>query len=180
MCKRESSCRSTAIRSSIPSLKSARLPNRSKCRQTRPLVETRNVGVGQVIENQRILELPLNGRNVTDLITLAGSSVLMSTGALEGIPGTVRISIAGSVEYGVSYNLDGAMHNDPFDNANLPFPFPDALQEFKLETSGLTAQNGGQSGGSVESVTKSGTNELHGDLFEFVRNDLFNARNYFR
>jgi hypothetical protein len=143
------------------------------------LVETRNVGVGQVIENQRILELPLNGRNVTDLITLAGSSVLMSTGALGGVPGTVRISVAGSVEYGVSYNLDGAMHNNPFDNANLPFPFPDALQEFKLETSGLTAQNGGHSGGSVNSVTKSGTNELHGDLFEFVRNDLFNARPYF-
>jgi hypothetical protein len=143
------------------------------------LVETRNVGVGQVIENQRILELPLNGRNVTDLITLAGSSVLMTTSSLGGVPGTVRISVAGGVEYGVAYSLDGAMHNNPFDNANLPFPFPDALQEFKVETSGLTAQNGGHSGGSVNSVTKSGTNDIHGDLFEFVRNDLFNARNYF-
>jgi hypothetical protein len=143
------------------------------------LVETRNVGVGQVMENERILELPLNGRNVTDLITLAGSSVLMSTGGLGGVPGTVRISVAGGVEFGVAYSLDGAMHNNPFNNSNLPFPFPDALQEFKVETSGLSASNGGHSAGSVNSVTKSGTNELHGNVFEFLRNDLLNARNYF-
>src|SRR6476620_9354144 len=58
-------------------------------------------------------------------------------------------------------------------------PFPDALQEFKVETGGLSAQYGMYSGASINSVTKSGTNEFHGDLFEFVRNDLFNARNYF-
>ncbi len=143
------------------------------------VVETRNVGVGQVIENQRILELPLNGRNATELITLAGSAVLMSTNSLGGIPGTVRISVAGGAEFGVAYSLDGAMHNNPFDNANLPFPFPDALQEFKVETSGLSASNGGHSSASINTVTKSGTNNFHGALFEFVRNDLFNARNYF-
>jgi hypothetical protein len=143
------------------------------------MVETQNVGVGQVVENQRILELPLNGRNVTELITLAGSAVQMGGASLGGVPGTVRISVAGGVQYGVSYSLDGAMHNNPFDNANLPFPFPDALQEFKVETSGLSAQNGGHSAGSVNSVTKSGTNEFHGSLFEFVRNDLFNATSYF-
>src|SRR5438034_9018959 len=86
------------------------------------LVETRNVGIGQVIENQRILELPLNGRNVTDLITLAGSSVLMTTSSLGGVPGTVRISVAGGVEYGVAYSLDGATHNTASDNGNMPFP----------------------------------------------------------
>src|SRR4029079_13645441 len=64
-------------------------------------------------------------------------------------------------------------------NANLPLPFPDALQEFRVETSALSAQSGMYSGAAVNSVTKSGTNEFHGDLFEFVRNDLFNARNYF-
>src|SRR5439155_16932641 len=58
-----------------------------------------------------------------------------------------------------------------------PLPFPDALQEFKVETSGLSAQNAKSA--AVSSVTKSGTNEFHGNLFEFVRNDLFNARNYF-
>src|SRR5438094_3879663 len=143
------------------------------------LVETRNSGVGQVIENQRILELPLNGRNVTELITLAGSAIQTNDSRLGGIPGTVTIAVAGGVGYGVAYSLDGARHNNPFDNANLPFPFPDALQEFKIETGALSAQNGGHSAGSINSVTKSGTNEYHGDVFEFVRNDLFNARQYF-
>src|SRR5207244_7296840 len=62
-------------------------------------------------------------------------------------------------------------------SSDLPMPLRDARQEFKVETSGLTAQNGRSA--SVGAVTKSGTNEFHGDLFEFVRNDLFNARNYF-
>src|SRR5205807_1427006 len=77
------------------------------------------------------------------------------------------------------YQLDGAMHNGAWDNANLPFPFPDALQEFKVQTSALAAQNGMHSSTAVSAVTKSGTNDLHGDLFEFVRNGMFNARNFF-
>ena len=76
------------------------------------LVETRKYGIGQVIENERILELPLNGRQVTDLITLAGSSVLMQRNTLGGNPGSVKISIAGGVDFGVAYTLDGAMHNN--------------------------------------------------------------------
>ena len=62
---------------------------------------------------------------------------------------------------------------------NLPFPFPDALQEFSVETGGLSTRSGLQAGALVNVVTKSGTNQFHGDLFEFVRNDLFNARPYF-
>src|SRR5206468_7561006 len=61
---------------------------------------------------------------------------------------------------------------------NMNMPFPDALQEFKVENSGVTATHGG-GGAAVGAVTKSGTNDFHGSLFEFVRNDLFNARNYF-
>src|SRR5438046_7280094 len=75
--------------------------------------------------------------------------------------------------------LDGAMHNNPYDNLNLPLPFPDALQEFQVETSAMNANQGVHSGASVNSVTKSGTNDIHGDLFEFVRNGKFNARNAF-
>jgi hypothetical protein len=71
------------------------------------------------------------------------------------------------------------MHNNPFDGANQPMPFPDALQEFKVEASGSSASSGMKSGGAVNAVTKSGTNEFHGDLFEFVRNYQFNARNSF-
>ena len=77
----------------------------------------------------------------------------------------------------MAYLLDGATHNNPYDNLNLPLPFPDALQEFRLETSTTNANNGMHSGASVNVVTKSGTNLLHGDLFEFVRNHRFNATN---
>jgi hypothetical protein len=144
------------------------------------LVETRNVGVGQVIENERILELPLNGRQVTDLITLSGAAVQTVTSVPDrNMPQVTAMSVAGGLSTGTVYVLDGAMHNDVYSNYNLPLPFPDALQEFKVETSALSAQYGMYSGASVNSVTKSGTNQLHGDLFEFVRNDLFNARNYF-
>ncbi|HEV3202110.1 MAG TPA: TonB-dependent receptor, partial [Bryobacteraceae bacterium] len=75
--------------------------------------------------------------------------------------------------------LDGATHNDVMNNLNLPLPFPDALQEFKIETSALPAQYGLHSSAAVNGVTKSGTNEFHGDLFEFLRNGVFNARDYF-
>src|SRR5262245_43294606 len=146
------------------------------------LVETRTVGVGQVIENQRILELPLNGRQVTDLITLSGAAVqIVQTGSTKDrtMQGSVPVAVAGGFYSGTVYVLDGAMHNDPWNNFNLPLPFPDALQEFKVETGALSAQYGMYSGAAVTSVTKSGTNDVYGDVFEFVRNDLFNARNYF-
>jgi hypothetical protein len=143
------------------------------------LVETRTVGVGQVMENARILELPLNGRNVTELITLAGAAVSTGMSSGRSFPGQQEIAVAGSISGSVAYALDGAFHNNPYDNLNLPLPFPDALQEFKVETSALSASQGQHSGAQVNAVTKSGTNDIHGNLFEFLRNDLFNAREYF-
>src|SRR5216117_3137799 len=78
------------------------------------------------------------------------------------------------------YSLDGAMHNNGYDGTSMPMPFPDALQEFKVDASGMSAAGGTRgSGGQVNAVTKSGTNEFHGSLFEFVRNYKFNARNFF-
>jgi len=145
-------------------------------------VETQATGVGQVLENQRILELPLNGRNAADLITLSGPAVLASTSSSrswQGASGGEGISVAGGTSFGTTYRLDGAMHNNPYDNFNMPLPFPDALQEFKVETSALTAQNGVHSGAAVNAVTKSGTNAIHGDAFEFIRNGVFDARNFF-
>src|ERR1041385_3308721 len=136
-----------------PVLQVGQLSEQVEVQANAAMVETRNVGVGQVIENQRILELPLNGRNVTDLITLAGSAVQTNDVRLGGIPGTVTMAVAGGVGFGVAYSLDGAKHTNPFPNANLPFPFPDALQEFKVETGALSAQNGGHSAGSINSVT---------------------------
>ncbi len=142
-------------------------------------VETRSVGVGTVIETQRILDLPLNGRNATDLITLSGLAVQTGTSPGYNMSTGVNISIAGGTSYSIQYNLDGASHLDTYDGTNMPLPFPDALQEFKLITSTQDAAGGGHSGASVNSVTKSGTNTLHGDVFEFFRNYDLNGRDAF-
>src|SRR6266700_1554903 len=143
------------------------------------LVETRNTGVGQVIDNVRVLELPLNGRQVSDLILLSGASVDGGAQPTNRNYPTASISIQGGLNNGVSYLLDGGTYNDPFNNQSLPMPFPDALQEFKVETSAVPAQYGQHSAGAVSALTKSGTNEFHGSLFEFLRNGALNARNAF-
>src|SRR5438552_354700 len=117
------------------------------------LVETQATGVGSVIDNQRILELPLNGRQATDLIQLAGAAIPQGVAGAGGFPNTGQIVIAGGQAFGVAFWLDGSLYNNPWDNANLPFPFPDALQEFKVETSSLTAQNGVHAGGTINAVT---------------------------
>src|SRR5262245_54329112 len=145
------------------------------------LVETRTSGVGQVMEQQRILELPLNGRNAADLVAMIGAAVAVPEDASSprSMQGQAAFAVAGGLQSGVNYSLDGASHTNAYDHLSLPLPFPDALQEFKVETSALSASQGQHSGAQVNSVTKSGTNEFHGDLFEFVRNDLLNATNYF-
>jgi hypothetical protein len=145
-------------------------------------VETQATGVGQVIESKRIVELPLNGRNSTDLVQLSAGAVFVAppvSRSFGGSSGGQAIAVAGGQYFSTSYFLDGANHNNPYDNLNLPLPFPDALQEFKVETSALTAQNGVHSGAAVNAVTKGGTNDFHGDLFYFLRNGDLNARNFF-
>jgi hypothetical protein len=142
-------------------------------------VETEATGVGQVMENRRILELPLNGRLATDLIQLTPGVITQGVAGAGGFPNTQNVAVAGGQSNGTAYYLDGSLFNNPWDNANLPVPFPDALQEFKVETSALTAQNGMHAGASVTAVTKSGTNAFHGDLFDFFRNGDLNARNFF-
>jgi hypothetical protein len=153
------------------------------------MVETQNNGVGTVVDNQRVEELPLNGRQLTSLIALSGAATpaiggdynsnknypTFGANTVGGGP-SGALSIAGGLPTGVTYLLDGSTHNDPFNNLNLPLPFPDATQEFKLETSSLPAQYGDHADAAVNVVTKSGTNSFHGDAFEFVRNFMFNAR----
>jgi hypothetical protein len=143
------------------------------------VVETRSLGVGQVMDNKRILDLPLNGRNPADLLQYLPASVpqvqVLASSVIGGSNGSQAYSLAGGLAFGVTYMLDGAMHNDPRNNLNLPLPFPDALQEFQAETSALTAQSGMHSGGAVNAVTRSGTNSFRGDVFEFFRHHSFNA-----
>jgi Carboxypeptidase regulatory-like domain/TonB dependent receptor len=143
-----------------------------------PLVETREVGVRQVVENERILELPLNGRSVTDLITLAGGAVQTGTARFNtGGSNQPLVSVGGSVGFGTGYTLDNGSHVNYINGGAMPVPFPDAVQEFVVETSGLSAASG--RGSAVSMVTKSGTNIFHGSAFEFLRDDAFNARQYF-
>src|ERR1700693_3853488 len=129
------------------------------------------------METKRILELPLNGRTPTDLIALTGAAVQTGVSPTFSMNTGVTISVAGGLDFGVYYGLDGAPHSNMYDSTNMPLPFPDALQEFKVETSAQNAQSGTHSGAQVNAVTKSGTNAIHGDLFEFFRNGDMNARN---
>ena len=148
-------------------------------RATATLVETRNATVGTVVNNERILELPLNGRDVTNLITLAGGAVTAGAGRGASLVGadSRQISVAGGAGFGVEYVLDGANHVSFVTGSTMLMPFPDAMLEFKVEASGVSAQRASST--AVSAVTKSGTNVFHGSLFEFLRNDGFNAKPYF-
>ena len=139
-----------------------------------PLVETRNPAVGATINSEQVEALPLEGRNPLSLITLTGGAADAGNTS-RSMTSSRGIAIAGGQPFGVAYLLDGAGHNNAFDGFNMPLPFPDALQEFKVETSTQNAQNGVHAGGTVSLVTKSGTNALHGDVFEFARHHKFNA-----
>jgi Carboxypeptidase regulatory-like domain len=146
------------------------------------MVETRDNTISAVMDGARVLDLPLNGRQPTDLILLAGGSVTAPAGDQTGTKNyysSTTISIAGGQSTGTNYMLDGAENTDTFSNVNLPFPFPDALQEFSVETNSLPARNGLHPGGVVNVVTRSGADAFHGDLFEFIRNGDVNARNFF-
>ena len=141
-------------------------------------VETRSSGVGEVVQTQRIVELPLNGRNVTDLITLSGTAVQVGITRNSWFNNLPQIAIAGQAYFGTGYSLDGANHLDYLTGTTLPVAFPDAVQEFKVESSGQSAQRGAATAVSI--VTRSGSNEIHGNLFEFLRNSGFgSAREYF-
>jgi len=142
------------------------------------LVETRSSGVGEIVQNQRIVELPLNGRDVTQLISLGGAAVVTGQARSALFANLSYISVGGGAAFGTDYSLDGANHNNYMTGTYMPLAFPDAVQEFKVESSGQSAQRGAAA--SVSAVTKSGTNDLHGNLFYFLRNDGFgSAREYF-
>jgi Carboxypeptidase regulatory-like domain len=144
-----------------------------------PLVETRNPAIGAVIDNEQVEALPLEGRNPVMLVVMAGAAADSGAPTSRSMTSSRGIAITGGQPFAVSYLLDGAMHNNVLDGLNLPLPFPDALQEFSVETSSQNAQNGRQGSGTVNVVTKSGTNLFHGDVFEFARHHKFNSTSPF-
>jgi hypothetical protein len=144
------------------------------------MVQPAQTAMATVIDQRRIVDLPLNGRQATQLIILAGAASASGNGGATGsknYPSSVSLAVAGGNF--INYLMDGADNEDVFTNVNQPFPFPDALQEFSVETSVTSASHGLHPGATVNVVTKSGTNQFHGDAFEFIRNGAFNARNYF-
>jgi hypothetical protein len=145
-------------------------------------LQTEDATFKQTIDSKTMSEMPLNGRQMTGLITLSGGSTTAPAGDFTGSKysyQTISISIAGGMGNTTMWRLDGGDNNDYMANGNLPFPFPDAVNQFSVEAAGLSAQNGMHSGGMVNVVTKSGTNKYHGSAFEFIRNNYINASNFF-
>lgn len=149
------------------------------------LINTQSGTVGQLIDQKRILDLPLDGRQPQNLLFLSAGTVNTSSSyclvnCQGGVyPGEMAANVNGGGPFAVNFQMDGAGHNDTYVNTNLPFPNPDAVKEFNVQTDNVSAQYGLGAGAVVNIVTQSGTNEIHGDAFEFVRNGDFNARNFF-
>ena len=152
------------------------------------MVNTQTATIGQLVNQKQVTELPLNGRGAQGLVLIAvGTADNTSVSGILGQGGIYGGNLYSSEQMAgvngggtgnVNYQMDGSSHNDTYVNMNLPFPNPDALQEFNLQTSSMSAQYGGGAA-VVNIVTKSGTNSLHGSAFEFVRNGDMNARNFF-
>ena len=108
------------------------------------MVQTQSTSIGQVIDQTRMLELPLNGRLATQLVMLSGASYNTQNSALvssKNYSTSMTISVAGGQVNGTNYLMDGGDNNNAFTNVNMPFPFPDAVQEFSVQTSGLAARS---------------------------------------
>lgn len=150
------------------------------------VLETENSTVGQVIENKRIADLPLNGRNLIHLAAMVpGVQYGSRSGRADGqggfpIPGGGMSVIAnGQREVHQSITLDGVESIAPLYNISSFTPSIDAVEEFKVQTGSYSAEFGQSSGGRVEISLKSGTNSLHATVWEFLRNDAFDAETYF-
>jgi hypothetical protein len=153
-----------------------------------PLVETANGTLGIVIDEKKVVDLPLNGRNFAQLGTLIPGVVAPPT-ALGGLSGdatpggfgnfTGSFNVNGMRNQSNNFLLDGASNNDTFNTGFVLRPPPDAIQEFKILTHSYSAEYGRNAGSVVNVVTKSGTNAWHGGAWEFNRSDALQARNFF-
>jgi outer membrane receptor protein involved in Fe transport len=140
-------------------------------------VNTVSATIGEVVDEKRIAELPLNGRNPLQLVLLVPGAVSAPGGG--NLNRNDGIAVNGGRGTSTNYMLDGGDNNDPQQNVAAVVPNPDALEEFSVQTNNFSAEYGRNSGAVVNAVTKSGTNRLHGSLWEFVRNDAFDSRSFF-
>ena len=146
------------------------------------LVESSVSTLKSVIDQKKIQELPLEGRNVLKLMLLV-PGVVPTSGALINqeytAPNQVFVSSNGGRGNTIVYNLDGVDNSDTYTNVANSYPNPDALEAITIQTNGYSAEHGRRGGGVFNAITRSGTNGWHGSLFEFVRNSAFNATNFF-
>ena len=141
-----------------------------------PLVESESSTVGQFIENKAVTDMPLNGRRAGELAALMGNAVTISKGVIRP-----RIAVAGSRGDQQQWLIDGV------NSSNVALEIPQALfnppveavQEMRVQQNGYSAEYGNSAGGVMTIVSRSGTNQLHGSLYEFIRNDKLDARNFF-
>ena len=149
-----------------------------------PLLESTGAQLGTVVTQQQIHELPLNGRNFTQLLTLTPGATPVSVGQNSGGAQVQRVgnfvfpAINGQSNRSNSFTLDGVYNNAPFMGTYAVAPSVDALNQFRVQSRSDQAEFGGVSGGIVNIVSKSGTNEYHGTLYEFLRNDVLDARGF--
>ena len=148
---------------------------------TAPVIDTESPTIGSVVDQKRVVELPLNGRNFMELTTL-------SQGINEGTGTTAKAGFlrkgfapaaAGMPATENNYQLDGADNKEGFFNTFNVAPSVDAVQEFKIQIGQYSAEFGSGGGAVINVVTKSGTNGFHGTVWEFIRNDKLDARNFF-
>jgi len=149
-----------------------------------PLVDVRTQTLTTVITPEMARELPLNGRNVLQLMALApdvspGGSRCFGQGASRPESRVTFVSASGARSNETAFYLDGGINEDPYTEIANIFPNPDAIQEFSVQTNSYSAKFGGRGGGVVNAATRSGGNEFHGSAFEFLRNHVLNARNFF-
>ena len=144
------------------------------------LLDTQTSSVSQTVGQQRLSELPIGGRNPISLVGLvAGSNDVNAPTILVGMRGGATASINGSRLNENNYLFDGNNYSGVYFNTGLNYPNPDALEEFNLITHSYSAEYGRNAGSVMAAVTKSGTNQFHGDVWDYLQNDKLNARNFF-
>lgn len=143
------------------------------------LVDTRESQIGNTVDQKRIVDLPLNGRNAYDLLTILPGVTNYSPDVPTGSRQGTQIIVNGVPGQSTAYYLDGAYDTNVWRFGGNLLPNPDALQEFRVLTSNYDAEFGRSAGGVVNTITRSGTNQYHGLAFEYLRNNMFNAKQYF-
>jgi Carboxypeptidase regulatory-like domain/TonB dependent receptor len=146
-----------------------------------PILQTENATVGEIVTGSTVVALPLNGRNFAQLALLAPGVQTHSPDTFNSpkqSSDSGRPYVNGQREQSNNFMLDGIDQNEAVDNLVAYYPSPDAIAEMRIETNNYSAEFGNVAGGVISAITKSGTNEYHGNLFEFGRNDGLDANSW--